>query len=55
MRDFTAEYRKKVISVDQATELIRSDMEIVCASIPEPQGLMGKFHTQADRVKNVKV
>lgn len=55
MRDLIGEYRNKVISIEQAMEMIQSDMEIVCASIPEPQGLMGQFHTRADRVKNVKV
>jgi acyl-CoA hydrolase len=55
MRDLAAEYRKKVISIDQAVQMIQSDMEIVCSNIPEPQGMMEKFHTQADRVKNVKV
>jgi acyl-CoA hydrolase len=48
-------YRKKLISIEQGLEKIKSNMEIVVSNIPEPQGLLEKFHTIADRVENVKV
>jgi len=49
-------YREKLISIESAIELIKSDTDIVvaqCAS--EPQGCMSKFHLAKDRVTDVKV
>ncbi len=49
-------YRGKLISIEEAVGLIRSDSDIIvaqCAS--EPQGCMSKFHLAKDRVHDVKV
>lgn len=56
MRNFIPDYQKKLITPQQAVELIESDIDIVvaqCAS--EPQGCMALFHLVKDRVKNVNV
>ncbi len=49
-------YHKKLISIEEAVQLIKSDTDIIvaqCAS--EPQGCMSKFHLAKDRVTDVKV
>jgi acyl-CoA hydrolase len=49
-------YQEKLISIEEAVGLIKSDTDIIvaqCAS--EPQGCMSKFHLAADRVTDVKV
>lgn len=56
MKDYLSEYKSKLISIEQAVNLIKSDTDVIvaqCAS--EPQGCMGKFHLVKDRVKDVKV
>lgn len=49
-------YKEKLISIEEAVGLIKSDTDIIvaqCAS--EPQGCMSKFHLAAKNVKNVQV
>jgi len=49
-------YRSKLISLEDAAALIRSDNDVIvaqCAS--EPQGCMSRFHIVGDRVENVRV
>lgn len=49
-------YLSKLISIEEAVELIQSDSDIIvaqCAS--EPQGCMSKFHLVKERVSEVKV
>lgn len=49
-------FNEKLISIEEAVNLIKSDTDIIvaqCAS--EPQGCMSKFHLAADRVQNVQV
>lgn len=49
-------YKEKLISIEDAVKLIKSDTDIIvaqCAS--EPQGCMSKFHLVKDRVTDVKV
>ncbi len=49
-------YQKKLISIEDAIQFIKSDTDIIvaqCAS--EPQGCMSKFHLAKDRVQDVKV
>ncbi len=56
MKDYTPNYKAKLISIEQAVELIKSDTDVIvaqCAS--EPQGCMSKFHLVKDKVKNVQV
>lgn len=56
MNNFQKIYQEKLISIDDAVKLIKSDTDIIvaqCAS--EPQGCMSKFHTVADKVTDVKV
>ena len=56
MKNYISTYKSKLISIEQAVEMIKSDTDIIvaqCAS--EPQGCMGKFHLAKDRVKNVQV
>ena len=56
MKDYNSEYQKKVISIEEAVHKMESDMDVVVAmGASEPQGLLQKFHTVADKVKNVKV
>jgi acyl-CoA hydrolase len=50
------EYKKKLISLEDAVAKIKSDDDVIvaqCAS--EPQGCMSKFHLVKDKVQNVKV
>lgn len=56
MTKYEEMYKNRLITAEQASELIQSDSDIIvaqCAS--EPQGCMSKFHLAKDRVKNVKV
>ncbi len=49
-------YKGKLISIEQAVSLIKSETDVIvaqCAS--EPQGCMSQFHLVADKVKNVQV
>ena len=53
---YSAEYRRKLITLDDVPGLLRSDTDVIvaqCAS--EPQGCMGRFHLAKDRVHDVKV
>lgn len=53
---YTTEYRRKLITLDDVPELLRSDTDVIvaqCAS--EPQGCMERFHLAKDRVRDVKV
>ncbi len=56
MRSFQSHYKSKLITIDEAISLIRSDSDVIvaqCAS--EPQGCMSRFHIVKERVQNVKV
>ena len=49
-------YLSKLVPIDEAVALIRSDDDVIvaqCAS--EPQGCMSRFHIVGDRVENVRV
>lgn len=49
-------YKEKVISVQEALALVKSDSCIVTAvAAAEPQAFLGALHTIADRVRNVDV
>ena len=49
-------YREKLITVQDALNLVKSDGCIVTAvAAAEPQAFLGELHTIADRVKNVNV
>ncbi len=52
MNVWDEEYRKRLVSIEEAVMKIRSDDDVVvaqCAS--EPQGCMSKFHLASDRVR----
>lgn len=56
MTSIESAYRKKLISIEEAVRLIRSDSDIIvaqCAS--EPQGCMSKFHLAKEWATDVKV
>lgn len=56
MKDYKKLYQEKLITIEGAVNLIRSDSDIIvaqCAS--EPQGCMSKFHLVKDKVTDVKV
>lgn len=56
MKSIDSAYRKKLIHIEDAVGLIRSDTDIIvaqCAS--EPQGCMAKFHLAKDWATDVKV
>ncbi len=56
MSDWKEEYRKRLVSIDEAIRVIKSGDDVVvaqCAS--EPQGTMSRLHTIADRVTDVRV
>ncbi|NLJ47105.1 MAG: acetyl-CoA hydrolase/transferase family protein [Treponema sp.] len=56
MSDWKEEYRKRLVSIDEAVRVIKSGDDVVvaqCAS--EPQGTMSRLHTIADRVTDVRV
>lgn len=49
-------YREKIITVQEALALVKSDSCIVTAvAAAEPQAFLGELHTIADHVKNVNV
>ncbi|MGL5417554.1 MAG: acetyl-CoA hydrolase/transferase family protein [Clostridium sp.] len=49
-------YKKKLVSVNEALNLVKSNDEIVCALGPcEPQNFLSNLHTIYDRVENVTV
>jgi acyl-CoA hydrolase len=54
--DYSAKYKNKLIAIEQAVELLKSDTDVIvaqCAS--EPQGCMSKFHLVKNKVTDVKV
>lgn len=56
MKSIDSAYRKKLIHIEDAVGLIRSDTDIIvaqCAS--EPQGCMAKFHLAKEWATDVKV
>lgn len=56
MVNYQEVYKSKIVSIEEAVNLIRSDTDVIvaqCAS--EPQGCMSKFHLVKDKVKDVKV
>ncbi|MDP2722288.1 MAG: acetyl-CoA hydrolase/transferase C-terminal domain-containing protein [Bacteroidales bacterium] len=56
MKDYKEIYSQKLISIQQAVGMMKSDSDVIvaqCAS--EPQGCMAQFHLVKDQVKNVKV
>jgi len=56
MSNWKEEYRKRLVSIDEAIQCIKSGDDIIvaqCAS--EPQGTMSRLHTIADRVQDVRV
>jgi acyl-CoA hydrolase len=56
MNSFIERYRSKLITIEKAVEMLKSDTDVIvaqCAS--EPQGCMSKFHLVKDKVKDVKV
>ncbi|MGD0228820.1 MAG: acetyl-CoA hydrolase/transferase C-terminal domain-containing protein [Syntrophorhabdales bacterium] len=55
MKEWLAEYRKKLISADEAARKIESGMEVVISATSEPISIMEKFSAVADKVRNVKV
>jgi len=49
-------YKEKVITVEQALDMIRPDMNVVTGlGAGEAQLIMHNIHTIADRVKNVTI
>lgn len=49
-------YKEKLISTEDALNLVKSNDEIVCSLGPcEPKGFLGKLHTIKDKVENVTV
>ncbi|MGS0745075.1 acetyl-CoA hydrolase/transferase family protein [Syntrophomonas erecta subsp. sporosyntropha] len=49
-------YRRKVVSVDEALEQVKSHHEVVCGLIAcEPVSLLSRLHTIKDRVEDVSV
>lgn len=56
MKDWSEEYNKKLISIEEAVRKIESNTDVVVAmGASEPQGILEKVHTVADQVKNVQV
>ncbi len=56
MKDWNDTYKEKLVDTDDAVKRIKSGDDVIvaqCAS--EPQGCMGRFHTVADAVEDVKV
>lgn len=56
MKDWNDVYKGKLVEIDDAVRRIKSGDDVIvaqCAS--EPQGCMGRFHTVADAVEDVKV
>lgn len=56
MKDYTAEYESKKITVEQALSKIESDMNIyVGVDVAEPVTILREMYTIADSVKNVTI
>ncbi|MFH0727708.1 MAG: acetyl-CoA hydrolase/transferase C-terminal domain-containing protein [Pseudomonadota bacterium] len=55
MKAHTTEYKKKVISIEEAIQKVETDMVVVVGQVSVPDGLMDHLHTIAHRVRNVKV
>nr|WP_231714105.1 hypothetical protein [Desulfosarcina ovata] len=55
MKDYSAAYKDKVISIEEAVQKIESDMEIVVGQVSVPDGLLDQLAVIANRVENVKV
>ncbi len=56
MKDWSNVFRKKMISIEAAVQKVKSDTDVVVAmGASEPRGILSQLHTQADRVRNVKV
>ncbi len=56
MGNWELEYRNKLISIEEAVGKVESDTDVIVAlGASEPQGILSRLHTQADRVRNVKV
>lgn len=54
--DYLKEYNKKLLSVENALKLVKSNDEIVCSLGPcEPQKFLGDLHTIKNRVENVTI
>ncbi len=56
MKNHQDAFNKKIISIEKAVGMIKSNTDVIvaqCAS--EPQGCMDKFHLVKDKVENVKV
>ncbi|MFW5815013.1 MAG: acetyl-CoA hydrolase/transferase family protein [Spirochaetota bacterium] len=56
MKDWNDVYKGKLVEIDDAVKRIKTGDDVIvaqCAS--EPQGCMGRFHTVADAVEDVKV
>ncbi|WP_297631031.1 acetyl-CoA hydrolase/transferase C-terminal domain-containing protein [uncultured Clostridium sp.] len=54
--DFVKEYNEKLLSVEEALSLVKSNYEIVCSLGPcEPQMFLSNLHTIKNRVKNVTI
>lgn len=56
MKNYQDIFKKKLISIKEAVEKIKSNTDVIvaqCAS--EPQGCMDQFHIVKDKVENVKV
>jgi acyl-CoA hydrolase len=56
MKDYQKIYRDKLISIEKAVGMLKSDTDVIvaqCAS--EPQGCMEKFHIMKDKVEDVKI
>ncbi len=56
MVNFKEIYKNKIVSIEEAVSLIKSDTDVIvaqCAS--EPQACMSKFHLVKDKVHDVKV
>lgn len=54
--DYTAEYQKRLTSIEKVLDLVESDTDI-CVSLAaaEPMDFMSRLHEVADRVKDVSV
>lgn len=56
MQDYAATYLRKLITLDDIPDLLKSDTDVIvaqCAS--EPQGCMSRFHLAKERVHHVNV
>lgn len=56
MNVWKEKYQQKLISLEDAVQMIKSDDDVIVAqAASEPQGVMGKIHLVKDRVENVRV